>query len=384
MDFDLTDEQRMFRDGVIRFARAELNENVVARDAQSSFAAEAWRKCAKFGIQGLPVPSEYGGQDADPLTIMVAMEALGYGCKDNGLIFSLNAQMWACEMPIVLFGTEEQKRKYLPALCDGSLVAAHGMTEPGSGSDAYNLSTTAEPRGNGWVLNGSKTFVTNAPIADLFVVFATTDRKKGWAGLCAFLIERDTPGLSVGRPLEKMGLRTSPIAELFLEDCEAPSESLLGKPGGGMSTFNSSMEWERSCILASTVGSMQRQLERCIDYAVERKQYGQPIGTFQAISHKIVDMKLRVETARLLLYRLGWLMSRRKATPLDSALVKLYLSESFVSSGLEAIQVHGGYGYMAEYELERDLRDAIGSRLYSGTSEIQRNVAAAFLGLPRS
>jgi alkylation response protein AidB-like acyl-CoA dehydrogenase len=383
MDFDLTDEQRMFRDEVIRFAQAELNEDVVARDARSSFAAQEWQKCAKLGIQGLPVPSEYGGQGADPLTIMVAMEALGYGCRDNGLIFSLNAQMWACETPIVLFGTEEQKRAYLPALCDGSLVAAHGMTEPGSGSDVYSLSTTAEPRGNGWVLNGSKTFATNAPIADLFVVFATTDRSKGWAGLCAFLIERDTPGLSVGQPIQKMGLRTSPIGELFLEDCEVPAENLLGNPGGGMATFNSSMEWERSCILASTVGAMQRQLERCIEYATERKQFGQPIGAFQAVSHRIVEMKLRVEAARLLLYRLGWLMSRRKATPLDSALVKLYLSESFVASGLEAIQVHGGYGYMAEYELERELRDAIGSRIYSGTSEIQRNVAAAFLGLGR-
>ena len=383
MDFDLTDEQRMFRDEVIRFARAELNEDVIARDAQSSFAEQEWRKCAELGIQGLPVPSEYGGQGADPLTIVVAMEALGYGCKDNGLIFSLNAQMWACETPIVLFGTEEQKRTYLPAMCDGSLVAAHGMTEPGSGSDAYSLATTAEPRGDSWILNGSKSFVTNAPIADLFVVFATTDPKKGWAGLCGFLIERDTPGLSVGRGLEKMGLRTSPIAELFLEDCEVPGENLLGKVGGGMSAFNSSMEWERSCILASTVGSMQRQLERCIEYAVERKQFGRPIGDFQAVSHTIVDMKLRVETARLLLYRLGWLMSRGQSTPLDSALVKLYLSESFVSSGLEAIQIHGGYGYTAEYELERELRDAIGSRIYSGTSEIQRNVAAAFLGLGR-
>ena len=233
MDFDLTDEQRMFRDEVIRFARAELNDDVVARDAQSPFAAEEWRKCAELGIQGLPVPSEYGGQGADPLTIMVAMEALGYGCRDNGLIFSLNAQMWACETPIVLFGSEEQKQRYLPGLCDGSLVAAHGMTEPGSGSDAYSLSTTAERRGDGWILNGSKTFVTNAPIADLFVVFATTDPKKGWAGLCAFLIERDTPGLSVGQPLEKMGLRTSPIGELFLEDCEVPAENLLGKPGAG-------------------------------------------------------------------------------------------------------------------------------------------------------
>jgi alkylation response protein AidB-like acyl-CoA dehydrogenase len=383
MDFDLTVEQSTLRDEVIRFARGELNHEVGAREAQSRFPATEWQKCAQFGIQGLPVPPEFGGQGADPLTIMVAMEALGYGCSDNGLIFSLNAQMWACEMPIVQFGTDEQKQKYLPAMSDGSLVAGHAMSEPGSGSDAFALSTTVKQNGAGWVLNGSKTFVTNAPIADLFIVFATTDRKKGFAGLSAFLVDRDTPGLSIGQPMAKMGLRTSPIGELFLQDCEVPPENLLGKMGAGMPVFNHSMEWERSCILAGTVGAMQRQLERCIEYARGRTQFGQAIGAFQAISHKIVDMKLRVETARCMLYRLGWLMSQGKATPLDSALVKLHLSESLVSTSLDAIQVHGGYGYMVEYELERELRDAVGSRIYSGTSEIQRNLAAAHLGLGR-
>jgi alkylation response protein AidB-like acyl-CoA dehydrogenase len=383
MDFELTDEQRVLRDEIIRFARAELNRDIGARDSQSRFAEAEWQKCADFGIQGLPVPREYGGHGADPLTIMVALEALGYGCSDNGLIFSLNAQMWACETPLVQFGSEAQKQKYLPALCEGSLVAAHGMSEPGSGSDAFALSTTAEMNGDDWILNGSKTFVTNAPVAELFIVFATADRTKGFAGLSAFLIDRDTPGLSVGKHIEKMGLRTSPIGELFLEDCRVPGENLLGKPGGGMAVFNSSMEWERGCILASTVGAMQRQLERCIDYARGRKQFGQPIGAFQAVSHKIVDMKLRVETSRCLLYRLGWLMSQKKATPIDAALVKLHLSESLVTTALDAIQIHGGYGYMAEYELERELRDAIGSRIYSGTSEIQRNLVAAYLGLNR-
>ena len=383
MDFDLTNEQKMLREELSRFARGELNNDVIGRDGSSAFPADEWRKCAEFGIQGLPVPEEYGGQGADPLTIMLAMEALGYGCTDNGLIFSLNAHMWACEMPIVHFGTEEQKQKYLPGLCDGSLVAAHGMSEPGSGSDAFSLSTTVAKNGSGWILNGSKTFVTNAPVADVFIVFATSDPKKGWAGLSAFLIDRDTPGLSVGRPMAKMGLKTSPIGELFFDDCKLPPDSLVGAPGAGMSVFNSSMEWERSCILASTVGATQRQLERCIEYARERRQFGQAIGSFQAVSHKIVDMQLRVETARCLLYRLGWLMSQDKATALDSALVKLYLSESFVSTSMDAVQIHGGYGYMAEYELERELRDAVGSRIYSGTSEIQRNVAAAHMGLGR-
>lgn len=381
MEFALSDEQRSFREEVARFAVSDLNDDVLGRDAASAFSTRAWEKCAEFGLQGLPVPEEFGGQGADPLTIMIGLEALGYGCKDNGLIFALNAQMWAIETPILLFGTEEQKRKYLPALCDGSLIGAHAMTEPNTGSDAFALTTTVEIQNDEYVLNGSKTFVTNAPIADLFIVFATLDRAKGFAGLCAFLVDRGAPGLSVGQPLAKMGLRTSPLGEVAFEDCRLPAEALLGKRGGGMAVFNAAMEWERSCILASTVGVMQRQLERCIEYARDRKQFGQPIGSFQAVSHKVVDMKLRVETARLLLHRLGWLMGRGKATPLDSALVKLHLSESFVASALDALQIHGGYGYMTEYELERDVRDAIGARLYSGTSEIQRNVVAGFLGL---
>jgi alkylation response protein AidB-like acyl-CoA dehydrogenase len=381
MDFELSEEQRVFRDEVIRFAQRELGEDVIDRDTAGEFDAKAWQRCAEFGIQGLPIPKEYGGQEADPLTVMLAMEALGYGCSDNGLLFSLNAQMWACEIPILRFGTEEQKQRYLPALCDGSMLAAHGMSEPGSGSDAFALSTKAELRGDRYILNGSKTFVTNAPVAGVFVVFATTDKSLGFAGLCAFLLERGDPGLEVGEPIKKMGLRTSPMSELFFNDLEVPESRLLGKRGGGMALFTSAMEWERSCILASTVGSMERQLERSLAYARERKQYGQPIGKFQAISHRIVEMKLRLDTARLLLYRLGWSMGRGKASALDSALVKLHLSESFLASSMDALQIHGGYGYMTEFELEREVRDAFGSRLYSGTSDIQRNIAARMLGL---
>ncbi|MGH2731652.1 MAG: acyl-CoA dehydrogenase family protein [Actinomycetota bacterium] len=381
MDFDLTHEQRILADTIIRFGKQELAGDVIARDEAGEFWREGWRRCAGIGIQGLPVPEVYGGAGADPLTIVVGLEALGYACRDNGLIFSLNAHMWACEIPIVKFGTQEQKRRYLPGLCDGSLIGAHAMTEPGSGSDPFSLATTAERKGALWLLNGQKTFVSNAPEANVFVVFATTDRTLGFAGLCAFLVERDAPGLSVGRPLHKMGLRTSPMAEVFLEGCEVPEENLLGKAGGGMAVFNSAMEQERGFILACTVGTMRRQLERCIAHAQERKQFNQPIGKFQAVSHRIVDMKVRLETARLALYHLGWMMSQGRQARLETALTKLYLSECFVASSLDALQIHGGYGYMTEYELERDLRDAVGSRLYSGTSEMQRNIVAHQLRL---
>ncbi len=381
MDFELTEDQRSLRQSVIDFARRELNAEVVERDRTAEFSRKAWGKCADLGLLGLPVPKEYGGAGADALTTIVALEALGYACTDNGLVFSLNAQIWACETPIAHFGTEEQKRRYLPGLCDGSLVAAHGMSEPGSGSDAFALATTAEKTERGYVLNGTKTFVTNAPEAGLHLLFATIDRSLGFAGITAFLIDAETPGISVGNPLSKMGLRTSPMSEVFLEGCEVSDDSVLGQPGGGMVVFNSSMTWERSCILASTVGAMERQLEQSVAYAQERKQFGNPIGSFQAVSHLLVDMKVRLETSRLLLYRLGWLLDSGQPATLDSALVKLYLSESYVRSSLDALQVHGGYGYMTEYELEREVRDAIGSRLYSGTSEIQYNIAARNLGL---
>jgi alkylation response protein AidB-like acyl-CoA dehydrogenase len=381
MDFSLTEEQEELRQQIVRLARNELNDGVVDRDADGTFPRDAWKKCAALGIQGLPVPEEFGGQGADPVTIVLALEALGYGCTDNGLVFSIGAHLWACATPIAKFGTEEQKRRWLPGLSDGSLIGGQAMTEPGTGSDAFGLRTTARRDGDRWVLNGAKTFATNAPVADVLVVFASTDPSKRFGGISAFLVEPGTPGMTVGNPLHKMGLRTSPMSEVAFDECAIPETALLGGVGAGVVVFNHSMDWERSCILANTVGAMQRQLERSIEYANERAQFGQPIGKFQAVSHRIADMKVRLETARLLLYQQAWKKSRGRTSPLDAAMVKLYLSECFLHSSLDALQIHGGYGYMAEYELEREVRDAVGSRLYSGTSDIQRNIIAAYLGL---
>ncbi len=381
MDFSLSEEQLRLREEIINFARNELNEDVALRDRDGTFPNEAWKKCAAMGIQGLAIPEEFGGTGADPLTILIAMEALGYGCTDNGLIFSLNAQMWSCEVPLIRFGTREQKDRYLPGLGGGSLVGVQAMTEPGSGSDAFGLTTKAVRSDGGYLLSGSKTFVTNAPIANVFVVFASTDLEDRFGGITAFLVERGAPGIHIGQPFHKMGLRTSPMAEVVLEGCFVSEDSLLGRAGSGMAVFNHSMTWERSGILASAVGTMERQVERCIAYARERRQFGRSIGKFQAVSHRIADMKVRLETARLLLYRQGWMMDANRPSALDAAIVKLYVSESFLRSSLDALQIHGGYGYMTEYELERDVRDAIGSRIYSGTSDIQRNVIAGLLGL---
>jgi hypothetical protein len=377
----LDEEQRSLQRSIVDFAQGELGRDLDRRDHEGTFPREDWLKCAQLGLLGMPVPPEYGGLGVSATTIAAALEGLGYGCADNGLIFSLNAHMWACEMPIVHFGTEEQKRRWLPGLCDGSTIAAHGMSEPESGSDAFSLRTTATAVDGGWVLNGSKTFVTNAPDSDLFIVFATTDASLGFMGLCAFVLERGTPGLEVGAPFSKMGLRTSHLSELFLSDCRVAADALLGEPGGGMAIFNSSMRWERSLILAAAVGTMRRQLERCLAYARERVQFKAPIGSFQAVSHPLADMRLRLQTSHLMLYRIAALLDAGTATDLDAAMTKLHLSEALVKSSIDALQIHGGSGYMTETGLERDVRDALGSRIYSGTSELQRNVIARHLGL---
>lgn len=381
MDFAWTEDQITFKDTVIKFAQNELNEGVLERDRRGEFSLKNWRKCAQFGIPGLSIPEEYGGSNADILSTMLAMEGLGYGCRDNGLIFAINAQMWSVQHPILSFGTQEQKEKYLPGLCSGDLIGGQGMTEPDSGSDAYSLRTRAERSNSGYVLNGTKMMVTNAPVADLVVVYATVDPDQGASGITAFLVEKGTPGFTISRDIEKMGLRTSPMGELIFQDCYIPEENRLGAEGAGASIFNSSMEWERSSILASHVGAMEHQLETCVRYARERKQFQQPIGKFQSVANRIAEMKVRLETARLILYKVAWLKKMGKPTNMEAAIAKLYLSECFVASSLDAIRIHGGYGYMTEFEVERNLRDSIGGTLYSGTSDIQRVIIARWLGL---
>ncbi len=381
MDFSWTEEQLTFKNSIVSFAQKELNAGMIERDRQGELSRENWKKCARFGILGLPFPEEYGGTGADILTTMLVMEGLGYGCHDNGLIFALNAQMWAVQHPIITYGSEAQKQKYLPRLMSGEIIGAHGMSEPDSGSDSNAMRMRAERRAGGYLLNGAKTFVTNAPIADVSVVFATVDPTQGMMGITAFLIDHSTPGFSVSRDLDKMGMRTSPMGELILQDCFVPDEARLGTEGAGSMIFNGSMEWERACILGAHVGVMERQLERCVRYARERRQFGQPIGKFQSVSNRIAEMKVRLETARLMLYKVAWLKKMGKSAIMEAAIAKLYLSENFVQSSLDAIRTLGGYGYMTEFEVERDLRDSIGGTIYSGTSDIQRVIIARWLGL---
>jgi alkylation response protein AidB-like acyl-CoA dehydrogenase len=382
MEFSITDEQRLLRDEIVRFSREVLNKDVAERDREQKFSPELWKKCAEIGIQGLPVPEEYGGSGLDPLSCAIALEALGYGCTDGGLVFSLCAHLLSCVVPMWLHGNEEQRKKYLPGLCDGSIIGVHAMTEPGSGSDAFALRTKAERDGDGFRINGTKTFISNGPVANLVIVFAMTDAKKGYhGGVTAFLVESTAEGFQAGKKFDKLGIRTSPTGELSFDDLYVPAESVLGTVGGGSVLFTHAMSWERICLFASHVGGMERLLETSIKYARTRSQFGQTIGKFQAISHRIADMKVQLEAARLLTYQSAWRLGRVKDSSMDASMTKLFVSENLVSAALATVQIHGGYGYMTETEVERYLRDAIGSTIYSGTSEMQRNIISRWLGL---
>ena len=382
MDFSLSDEQKLLRDNIIKFAQRELSEGARDRDREQTFSRELWRKCAEIGIQGLPVPEEYGGSGFDPLSCAVALEALGYGCRDGGLVFSLCAHLLACVVPTLAHGSAEQKRRYLPGLCDGTLIGMHAITEPGSGSDTFAMRTKAEKQGDRWAINGTKTFVSNGPLGDLAIVFAVTDAGKGFhGGVTAFLVAAESPGFSVGKKFEKMGLRTSHIGELAFQDLDVPADAVLGTVGGGSAVFATAMDWERSLLVASHVGVVERLMETSIAYARTRSQFGQPIGKFQAVAHKIADMKTQLEAARLLTYRSAWRLDHARNASLDASITKLFVSETLLKVALDTIQIHGGYGFMAEYDVERALRDAVGGTIYSGTSEMQRNIIARWLGL---
>lgn len=368
MDFSWSDEQLAFRKEVIRFAREELNDDIIPRDRDEAFFWDGWRKCGRFGIQGLPVPQEFGGSGGDTLTTVCALEALGYGCRDNGLLFSVNAHMWGSEIPILSFGRENQKKRYLPKLVSGEWLGVLAVAESGAGADQHGLQTRAQRSSGGYVLNGSKTLVTQPADADLIIVFADLQSADGPTGTCAFIVEKGTPGLTITRKLRKMGLRTSPMAEFSLLDCELPLENLLGTRGQGEQILAASREWEGICALASYAGTMQRLLETSMEYAKERKQFGHTIGKFPAVARKITDMEVRLESSRLLLYRAAWLKSRGEESCREAAMAKVYLGEASVQSCLDAIQIHGGYGYMTEYQIERELRDAISARIYLGSN----------------
>ena len=383
MDFSWSEEYKEYKDKVVKFATEELQDDIIKRDAAGEFSYDLWNKCGEFGLIGLSVPKQYGGtfEEVDVLKSAYALEGFGYACKDVGLGIALNAHLWAVQMSITLFGTEEQKQKYLPKMTTGEWIGAHALSEIGSGSDVFNMATTAKKVDGGYILNGEKRLVTLAPICNVAIAFANSKPELGKWGITAFIVDKTMKGFTSQASQHKMGLRTVPLGKLNFDDCFVPDENVLGREGAGLSISNHSLEYDRCCIMASKLGRMDKQIEEAVAYANERKQYGQSIGKFQAVSHRIAEMKVRLETSRLLLYKMAWLKKHDKSAMLEAAMLKLHLGESFVASSLDAIRVHGGNGYLTDFGVERDLRDAIGGILYAGTSDIQKNIIANFLGL---
>jgi alkylation response protein AidB-like acyl-CoA dehydrogenase len=376
----MTAEQRELRAGLDPWLRS-ISDGHIERDAEGVFSPSTWKLVRESGILRTPFEECWGGLGKDLPTTMHVLEQLGYGSRDGGLNFSVSTHVVSTGIPLQRFGSAALKQRFLTRVVDGDLIGAHAISEPDTGSDALAMRTCAVRDGDDYVLNGSKAFVSNGPVAGVFVVYARTHPGGGPLGVTAFLVERDTPGLHVGNPIPKMGLRTSPLTELFFTDCRVPSANVIGRAGGGFLVLDFVMKWEILCSFVVNLGEMRHRLERCVSYAKQRRAFGAPIAAHQAVSHRIADMAVGVETARKWLYDTGAKVAAGESCTADVAMTKLVVSEANQTSALAAVQIFGGNGYMAEYGLEKDLRNSIAGTIYSGTSEIQRNRIASVLGL---
>ena len=371
MDLRFTEEQEMMRKMVRDFARTEV-EPFVGRMEQGEFPREILRKMGGLGLMGIPVPPEYGGAGMDFTSYIIAIHELSRVSAAVGVILSVHTSVGT--MPILTFGTEEQKKKYVPKLAAGEYLGAFCLTEPGAGSDAASLKTRAVPDGGGYVLNGTKAFITNGGEADIYIVFAKTDPDKGAKGISAFIVEKGTPGLMIGKDEKKMGLNGSRTVQLTFENMRVPKENLLGREGEGFNVAMANLDTGRIGIAAQALGIAEAALEAATNYAKERKQFGKPIASQQAVAFKLADMATNVEAAKLLVYRAADLRNRGLGCGKEASMAKLFASRTAVETAIEAVQIFGGYGYTKDYPVERYFRDAKVTEIYEGTSEIQRLV----------
>lgn len=376
MDFELTDEQKMIRQTVREFAEKEIMPYARENDRQCRFPWEIIQKLAGLGFLGPTVPEEYGGMGLDFISEAIIFEEIGRA--DSSIRTTLSVQISLTELTILHWGNEEQKRRYLPKLASGEWIGCFGLTEPEAGSDAANQKTRAVKDGNEWVLNGRKMWISNGGVANLAIVFAQTDPEKKHRGIAAFLVETDTPGFSAPEIKGKLGLRASNTAELVLEDVRVPAENLLGEVGQGFKIAMSALDDGRYGVAAGCVGIIQGCIDASVKYARERYAFGRPIAEFQLVQELIADMVLDCEAARLLVYRAGDLKNKGLPNTRETSLAKWYASEAAVRAALNAIQVHGGYGYSDEYPVERYLRDAKVATLYEGTTQIQKLIVGRF------
>ena len=346
-------------------------------DEEERFPYETVEKLAKYGMLGIPFPKEYGGEGGDNLGYTMAVEELSKACGTTGVIVSAHTSL--CAAPIYEFGTEEQKQKYLVDLASGKKLGAFGLTEPNAGTDASSQQTTAVLEGDYYILSGSKIFITNAGVADTYIVMAMTEKAKGTRGISAFIVDKDTPGFSIGKKEKKLGIRGSATCELIFENCKIPKENLLGKEGQGFKIAMKTLDGGRIGIAAQALGIAQGALDATVSYVKERKQFGRSLSAFQNTQFELANMKTKIEAARLLVYKAATKKDNKEPYSVDAAMAKLYASEVAMEVTTKAVQLHGGYGYTREYDVERMMRDAKITEIYEGTSEVQRMVISADL-----
>lgn len=378
MNFELTNEQKMIQRTLREFSEAEVAPNALERDRSKQFPLDVFKKLGELGVMGLPFPEEYGGGGADTVSFAIVVEELSKACGSTGITYSAHVSLGGA--PIYLFGTQEQKEQYLPALCSGESFGAFGLTEPNAGSDAGGTETEAVLKDGTFRINGSKCYITNASYAKFLALTAVTNRTEGKKEISAIIVPTEARGFTVIDNYEKMGLHASNTTELVLEDVEVPEENLLGVRGEGFKQFLMTLDGGRIGIGAMAVGIAQASYEKALSYAQERKQFGKAISSFQAIQFKLADMAMKIELARNMVYKAAWLKDQGKPFTKEAAMCKLYASEICMEVASQAVQIHGGYGYMKEYHVERYLRDAKLLEIGEGTSEIQRSVIARQIG----
>jgi len=377
MEFDLKEHQQMIKETARDFAEKELKPIASKIDEEACFPTENVKKLGELGFMGMMVPEEFGGAGLDSVSYAIAVEEISRGCASTGVIMSVNNSL-VCQ-PILELGTPEQKKRFLPDLATGKKLGAFSLTEPEAGSDAGNVQTTAVLQGDNYVINGTKIFVTSGGKADIVLLFASTDKSLKAKGLTAFLVEKGTPGFKVGKKENKMGIRASETTELIFEDCKVPKANLMGQPGQGFKIAMKTLDGGRIGIAAQAVGIAQACLEAAVKYSKERKQFGKPICEFQAIQWLLANMAVEVDAARFLTLRAAYTKDKGLNYSKEAAMAKLFAAETAVKTAINAVQVHGGYGYMKEYDVERYFRDAKITEIYEGTSEVQRMVIAASL-----
>ncbi|RHW41031.1 acyl-CoA dehydrogenase [Neobacillus notoginsengisoli] len=378
MDFNLTPEQEMIKKMIREFANEKVAPGALERDRTKQFPLDIFKKLGEMGVMGLPFPEEYGGGGADTISFAIVTEELSRACGSTGITYSAHISLGGA--PINMFGTEEQKQKYLAPICTGESFGAFGLTEPNAGSDAGGTRTAAKLENGKWVINGSKCFITNASFAKHLALTAVTGEVNGEKEISAIIVPTDAEGFTVIDNYEKMGLHSSNTTELVLEDVKVPEENLLGRRGEGFKQFLITLDGGRIGIGAMAVGIAQAAYEKALHYSKERKQFGRPLSAFQAIQFKLADMAMKIELARSMVYKAAWLKDQGRAFTKEAAMCKLYASEICMEVTDQAVQIHGGYGYMKEYHVERYMRDAKLLEIGEGTSEIQRIVIAREIG----